>query len=48
MTMAGSTVDVGNLVGADLIEKGDAEISELEPRAIKTSAKSKKTKKAEN
>ena len=48
MTMAGSTVDVGDLVGADLIKSGDAEISELEPRAVKTSAKSKKTKKAED
>ena len=39
MTMAGSTVVVGNLVAYDLIENGDAEISELEPYAAKTTGK---------
>tara|TARA_R110002153_G_scaffold100761_2_gene236784 strand:- start:3263 stop:3451 length:189 start_codon:yes stop_codon:yes gene_type:complete len=46
ITIAGSTVDVSDLVAVDLIDNGDAEISEMEGRAEKTISKPKKTNKA--
>jgi len=48
ITIAGSTVDVSDLVAVDLIDNGDAESAIDDGWATKFSAKPKKTNKAED